>query len=108
MIKFSLTLSDGTFMTLTKEHIVRSIANRVYISQSQSLRLLESVLENIKTSLSAGEDVLISGFGKFFLKTKAPRRGRNLQTGEDLPLDGRTVVRFHCSEVLKHKINGKG
>jgi integration host factor subunit alpha len=95
-------------MTLTKEHIVRSIANRVYISKSESIRLLESVLEIIKTSLSTGEDVLVSGFGRFSLMKKAPRRGRNLQTGEDLPLDARTVVKFHCSEVLKHRINGRG
>ena len=95
-------------MTLSKDHLIKSIGNRLDISEIESSRLVEFVLENIKTSLSNGEGVLISGFGKFSVKKKAPRRGRNLFTGEDLPLDARTVVRFHCSEILKHKINAKG
>jgi len=95
-------------MTLTKEHLIRSIGNRLGISKFECTRLLESVLESVKTSLSNGEDVMISRFGRFSVKKKAPRRGRNIATGEDLPLDARTVVTFHCSGILKHKINGRG
>jgi integration host factor subunit alpha len=57
--------------------------------------------------LEDGEDVLISGFGKFCVKDKSKRRGRNPQTGEDLMLDARKVVSFRCSGVLRDKTNGK-
>ena len=95
-------------MTLTKDHIISSIGNRLGISKFESLRILESVLETVKTSLSNGEDVLISGFGKFSVKRKAPRKGRNPATGEDLSLGARTVVTFRCSQVMRDRINGKG
>ena len=95
-------------MTLTKAHLVKSIGTCINVSEIESFRLLESFLETIKTSLSNGEDVLISGFGKFSVKRKAPRKGRNPANGEDLPLAARTVVTFHCSGILKHRINGKG
>jgi integration host factor subunit alpha len=73
----------------------------------QSFRILESVLETVKTTLSNGDDVLISGFEKFSVKKKGPRRGRNPATGGDLILDARTVVTFRCSGVLRDKINGE-
>ena len=94
-------------MTLTKDHLVSSIGKRLGISKFESSRILESVLETVKNSLSNGEDVLISGFGKFSTKKKAPRKGRNPATGEHLPLDARTVVTFRCSGVLRDRINGK-
>jgi len=95
-------------MTFTKDHLIGSIGNRLGISKSESSRLIESVLETLKISLSNGEDVLISGFGKFIVRQKAARRGRNLQTGEDLPLEPRRVIRFRCSPVMRDRINGKG
>lgn len=94
-------------MTLTKDHLVSSIGKRLGISKFESSRILESVLETVKNSLSNGEDALISGFGKFSAKKKAPRKGRNPATGEHLPLDARTVVTFRCSGVLSDRINGK-
>ena len=69
--------------------------------------MVESILETIKESLEFGEDVLNSGFGKFCVKNKNPRRGRNPATGEDLPLGVRRVIVFRCSTVLKDKLNGK-
>jgi len=94
-------------MTLIKDHLVTCIGKRLGISKFESSRILESVLETVKNSLSNGEDVLISGFGKFSAKKKAPRKGRNPATGEHLPLDARTVVTFRCSGVLRDRINGK-
>jgi integration host factor subunit alpha len=94
-------------MTLTKDHLVSSIGNQLGISKFESSRIVESVLETVKTSLSNGEDVLISGFGKFSVKKKAPRKGRNPATGEDLPLGARTVVQFRCSPVMRDRINGQ-
>ena len=66
------------------------------------------MFEHIKKSLESGEDVLASGFGKFIVRGKAPRRGRNPSTGKDLTLDARKVVTFRGSPVLRDKINGAG
>ncbi len=95
-------------MTLTKDHIVASIRNHLGVSKFESTRFLESVLELIKTSLTNGDDVLISGFGKFSVRQKARRRGRNPATGEDLALAPRRVITFKCSPVLRERLNGKG
>ncbi len=94
-------------MTLTKDHLISSIGNRLGVTKIESTRLVEFVLETIKNTLSNGEDILISGFGKFSVKKKAPRKGRNPATGEDLPLDARTVVTFRCSPVMRDRVNGR-
>ena len=95
-------------MTLTKDHLITSVGNRLGISRFESSRIIEAVLETVKSSLSDGEDILISGFGKFIVKEKASRRGRNPQTGENLTLEPRRVVTFKCSSVMRDRINGKG
>jgi len=70
--------------------------------------VLETILETMKETLAKGEDVLITGLGKFCVKEKSERRGRNPATGEDLALGARRVVTFRCSTVLRDKMNGKG
>ena len=95
-------------MTLTKDHIINSIHNQLELSKTKSTELVESILEIIKRKLENGEDVLISGFGKFCVKEKNERRGRNPKTGEDMVLGSRRVVTFKCSPVLRHKVNGRG
>ena len=92
-------------MALTKEKIINSIYNQVGLSKSQSRIVLERLLEIIKQTLEGGEDILISGFGKFEVKNKSERRGRNPQTTEDLQLRARRVVVFKTSGVLRNKIN---
>jgi integration host factor subunit alpha len=94
-------------MTLTKADLMDSLYNQVGLSKAKSARAIESLLEIIKKTLEDGEDVLISGFGKFCVKEKGRRRGRNPQTGEDLILDARRVVRFRCSGRLRDKLNRK-
>jgi integration host factor subunit alpha len=94
-------------MTLTKARIAKIIHNRLGFINPRSSQLVESLVETIKGSLENGDDILITGFGKFCVKEKSKRRGRNPQTGEDLMLDARRVVTFRCSEVLRDKINGK-
>jgi integration host factor subunit alpha len=94
-------------MALTKEKIVDSIYNQVGLSKNQSKRVVESLLDIIKHNLKKGENLLISGFGKFVVKDKAARRGRNPQTKEDLQLKARRVVVFRTSGVLRRKINHK-
>ncbi len=95
-------------MTLTKDHVINSIHNHLGLPKTKSTEIVESLLEIIKKTLENGEDVLISGFGKFCVKGKKERRGRNPQTGEDLLLGSRRVVVYKCSLVLRDKINGEG
>ncbi len=94
-------------MTLTKEKVTDRIYDQVGLSKGQSRRVVESLLEIIKQTLERGEDLLVSGFGKFVVKNKAARRGRNPQTKEDLRLKARRVVVFRTSGVLRRKINHK-
>ena len=91
-------------MTLKKADLIDSTYNQVGLSKTKSAQVIDSLLEIIKKTLENGEDVLISGFGKFCVKEKGKRRGRNPQTGEDLMLGERRVVRFMCSPVLKGKV----
>ena len=93
-------------MTLTKAQVAESIQNRIGFPRKKSVELLETLLEIIKKSLETGDDILISGFGKFCVKHKAERKGRNPATGNDLMLPPRKVVSFKCSSVLRDKISG--
>ena len=95
-------------MSLTKADIIDSIYNRLDYSRSRAISLLETTLETIKATLESGEDVLISGFGKFCVKEKNERRGRNPANGNELTLGARRVITFRCSSVLKNKMNGSG
>ena len=92
-------------MALTKSDIVASIHD-LGLTKKKSVEVIERLLEIIKRSLESSEDVLISGFGKFCVKDKAKRTGRNPATGEDLMLRGRRVVTFKCAGKLRHKIDG--
>ena len=92
-------------MSLTKEKIINDTYNHVGLSKTQSRIAVETLFEIIKQTLEKGEDLLISGFGKFVVKEKAARRGRNPQTTEDLRLRARRVVVFKTSGVLRKKIN---
>jgi integration host factor subunit alpha len=94
-------------MTLTKVQIVNSIANQIGFPKNHSSEILEALLEIIKRSLESGDDVLITGFGKFCVKEKGERRGRNPSTGEDMMLRPRKVVTFRWSSKLKERLNGQ-
>ncbi len=94
-------------MTLTKAMIVDTIHEQLGYPKNKSAEMLEMLLELIKGNLEKGEDVLISGFGKFCVKAKNQRRGRNPATGADMILDQRRVVTFRCSHLLREKINNQ-
>jgi integration host factor subunit alpha len=94
-------------MALTKNDVVTRV-HELGFTKKQSVEIIESLLEIIKSTLEKSEDVLISGFGKFCVKEKKKRRGRNPATGADLMLKERKVVTFKCSGKLRNKINGKG
>jgi len=93
-------------MTLTKSHLIDAIAEQNGFTQKKSTETVETILEIIKSTLASGQDVLISGFGKFCVKDKRERRGRNPATGEDMMLAPRRVVTFRCSGKLRDQING--
>lgn len=91
-------------MALTKNDIVAKV-NDLGFTKKKSIETVESLLEIIKDTLETGDDVLVSGFGKFCVKEKKKRRGRNPATGSDLILRERKVVTFKCSGKLRNKIN---
>ncbi|MGD2149607.1 MAG: integration host factor subunit alpha [Desulfobacterales bacterium] len=93
-------------MALTKVQIVESIHNQIGFTQKKSSEIVETLLEIIKSTLESGEDVLISKFGKFCVKQKDERKGRNPATGHDMMLAPRKVLTFKCSGKLRDKING--
>lgn len=92
-------------MTLTKAQIVDSLHEQIGFSRKECVQLVENLLDIIKRTLENEEDVLVSGFGKFCIKQKNARRGRNPATGDDMILDKRRVVTFRCSNVLRDKVN---
>jgi integration host factor subunit alpha len=92
-------------VSLTKDNIVEAVAEETGFLKNQSTEIVESLIEVIKKTLESGNDVMVSGFGKFKVREKKIRRGRNPATGQDLILEPRRVVTFHCSVKLRKKIN---
>jgi integration host factor subunit alpha len=101
-------LMEGGLMsgTLTKANIITAIQTENGYSLNKSKNIVKTLLEIIKSTMESGEDVLVSGFGKFCVKDKRERKGRNPDTGEDLILAPRKVVTFKCSGKLRDKVNG--
>ena len=93
--------------TLTKANIIDVVAETNGFTRQKSTETVEILLELIKRSLESGEDVLVSGFGKFCVKDKKKRRGRNPATGKTMMLRPRKVVTFHCSGKLREKLTPK-
>ena len=93
-------------MTLTKADLIERIQSNNNLTNKQSKDLVETTIEILKRTLESGDDILISGFGKFCVKDKRPRRGRNPATGSEMELWGRMVVTFKCSGKLRERING--
>jgi integration host factor subunit alpha len=94
-------------MKLTKAAIIEEIFLKLAIQKNESQKIVDSLLEIIKSTLESGEDLLVSGFGKFCVKEKAARKGRNPATGEKATLPARRVVTFKCSAKLREKVNGR-
>lgn len=93
-------------MSLTKARLAENISERLCIPKAEASDLMELVLQIMKDTLELGEELKISGFGKFSVKKKNPRRGRNPQTGESIALAHRQVVTFKASNLLRAAING--
>ncbi len=93
-------------MALTKQTIIEKISEEIELSPSEAKDTIEHLLEIMKLTLASGEDVMISGFGKFQVNDKTPRKGRNPATGRDMMLDGRRTVTFKCAGGLWDRVNG--
>ena len=100
-------ITGATPLALTKQTIIEKIAEKNNQSPSEAKDTIETLLEIIKETLASGEDIMITGFGKFQVNEKAPRKGRNPATGESMVLNKRRVVTFKCSGGLRDKINGE-
>ena len=93
-------------MTLTKADIINEIVADIGLTKKKSIETVDTLLEIIKGKLASGEDVLVSGFGKFQVRQKRERLGRNPATDESMMLRPRRVVTFKCSGKLRERING--
>ena len=93
-------------MTITKASLINAICNNSNFPKQESISAVESLFEIIKKTLASGEDILISGFGKFCLKDKKERKGRNPETGGDMKLRARRIVTFKCSNLMRDRLNG--
>lgn len=94
-------------MTMTKAAIVNDVYQRVGVTKKEAAEYVEAVFETMKDTLEDGEEVKISGFGKFEVRQKGERVGRNPRTGEEIMIPERKVPRFKVSQVLKDELNGK-
>jgi integration host factor subunit alpha len=94
-------------MALTKAEIIESVQQQLGFPKKQSTEVVEQLIETIKSTLASGDDVLVSGFGKFSVNEKKERRGRNPATGDSMMLRSRRVVTFKVSGKLRRKINGE-
>ena len=92
--------------TLTKADIIAAIQTENGYTLKKSTDIVETLLKIIKSTLESGEDLMVSGFGKFCVKDKRERRGRNPATDSDMILPARRVITFKCSGNLRDKVNG--
>jgi integration host factor subunit alpha len=95
-------------MALTKADIIESVHQQLGFPKKKSTELVEQLIETIKSTLASGDDVLVSGFGKFCVNDKKERQGRNPATGDSMMLRPRKVVTFKCSGKLRRRVNGDG
>ena len=89
---------------LTKAHLAELLFQQIGLNKRESKDMVDAFFDLISSSLVDGDDVRISGFGNFQIRTKAPRPGRNPRTGEAIPIRSRRVVTFHASHKLKDQI----
>ena len=93
--------------TLTKAELIDSVYEKVGFSKKEAADLVELVFENMKEELCRGDSIKISGFGKFRVRQKKARMGRNPQTGQAMEISARKVLTFTPSRILRDGINGK-
>jgi integration host factor subunit alpha len=90
---------------MTKIDIIQDVYEKLGFSKKDSAKIVESIFDIIKDSLTRGEKIKISGFGNFVVKEKKSRRGRNPQTGDEIAITARRVLTFKSSQVLRKALN---
>jgi integration host factor subunit alpha len=103
-----LVLESLETPALTKAQLSEMLFEQIGLNKRESKDMIDAFFDLIAQRLVEGEDVKISGFGNFQIRTKAPRPGRNPRTGEAIPIDARRVVTFHASHKLKELIQSSG
>lgn len=107
MQNYQIEEEEDDLGTMTKAGIINEVYERVGLTKKEASEYVEAVLETIKETLESGEDIKVSGFGKFEVRAKGERVGRNPRTGVEIMIPERSVLRFKVSQVLKDKLNGK-
>ncbi len=101
-----LSFDDLETPALTKAQLAEMLFEQIGLNKRESKEMIDAIFELITEKLVQGEEVKISGFGNFQIRTKSPRPGRNPRTGEPIPIQARRVVTFHASHKLKDQIQG--
>jgi integration host factor subunit alpha len=97
----------GQDKTITRADLCETVYQRVGLSRSESAELVEQVINIISEAVERGENVKLSSFGSFLVRSKGQRIGRNPKTGQEVPIEPRSVVVFKPSNILKANINGE-
>jgi len=92
--------------TLTRADLSEAVHRQIGLSRTESADLVKSVLDTLSDSLISGENVKLSSFGTFMVRSKRGRVGRNPKTGEEVPITPRRVLVFRPSQVMKNLVNG--
>ncbi len=101
------TMQVERVMALTKDKLITRLQIQIGVSKQESRQMVDRLLKIMEDTLARGEDLLVSGFGKFSVRQKKARKGRNPRTSEDLILEPRKVLVFRASGVLRRRINKK-
>jgi len=103
-----ITVESLETPALTKAQLAEMLFEQIGLNKRESKDMIDAFFDLIAQSLVDGQDVKITGFGNFQIRTKAPRPGRNPRTGEFIPIEARRVVTFHASQKLKEQIQNQG
>ena len=106
MHRVEFTVESLETPALTKAQLADLLFDQIGLNKRESKDMVDAFFDLIARSLVDGEDVKLSGFGNFQIRTKAPRPGRNPRTGESIPIKARNVVTFHASHKLKAVVQG--
>jgi len=98
--------ASGSRRTITRSDLAEAVYRRIGLSRKESALLVEAVLDELANTLAAGEAVKLSSFGRFSIRSKSERIGRNPKTGVEVPITERRVLVFKPSNVLRARMNG--
>lgn len=103
-----ITVESLETPALTKAQLAELLFEQIGLNKRESKDMIDAFFDLVAQSLVDGNDVKITGFGNFQIRTKAARPGRNPRTGQSIPIEARRVVTFHASQKLKEQIQERG